>query len=74
MAPCDVQRQYLQAGAEQPSVQAMRNIVVVALTIFVGPSSYAQVQTPDEFLDAVKAVGEPPFDAARKMEPGYLEH
>lgn len=37
-------------------------------------TAHAQTRSIDAYLEAVKAVGEPPFDAARKGEPGYLEN
>lgn len=33
----------------------------------------AQTRSVDDYLAKVNAIGEPPFDAARKAEPGYLD-
>lgn len=40
---------------------------------FVALAAADPPQTPDDYLAAVAAVGEPPFDPARKSEPGYLD-
>jgi thiol-disulfide isomerase/thioredoxin len=46
--------------------------VAVVLGLQGGPPS-GDRRTPQEYLDAVRAVGEPEFDPARKNEPGYKE-
>ncbi len=46
-------------------------MLVVAATAM---PAQAQVQSIDEYLEQVKAIGEPPFDASRKKLPDYPEY
>jgi thiol-disulfide isomerase/thioredoxin len=41
--------------------------------VVVAAAALPQEQSPEQVLAEVKAIGEPPFDAVRKAEPGYLE-
>src|SRR3990172_7957907 len=50
-------------------------LTVCSVVLFaVEGRSSAQERTPETVLAEVAAVGEPPFDPARKPEPGYLEN
>lgn len=50
----------------------MRATIVVFIALLAACGGSPE-RAPEEYLAAVEAVGEPPFDPARKQEPGYFD-